>query len=313
VVVHPLVLLSVVDHFRRVEEDDSEDKRVVGVLLGEYRKGRLDVTSSFAVPFEEDENDASIWFLDHSYLEKMSGMFRRINAKEKVVGWYSTGPKIRTNDVDIHELFTDYHPNPAFVIVDVSPDNVGIPTSAYRLENEIRDDGTQKEEKTFVHVPSSIEAFEAEEIGVEHLLRDVKDNTVSTLATQVAEKITSLQGLEKRLVEIKKYMDLVVDGTLPVNHEIMGLLQDSFNLLPNLNLEDYVKAFAVKTNDMMLVVYLSSLIRSVVALHDLINNKRQMKEAEQAADAAAAAKANPKKEKEGPETGKEDDKENAKK
>ena len=229
------------------------------------------------------------------------------------MGWYSTGPKIRTNDVDIHELFTDYHPTPAFVIVDVSPDNVGIPTSAYRLENEIRDDGTQKEEKTFVHVPSSIEAFEAEEIGVEHLLRDVKDNTVSTLATQVAEKITSLQGLEKRLVEIKKYMDLVVDGTLPVNHEIMGLLQDSFNLLPNLNLEDYVKAFAVKTNDMMLVVYLSSLIRSVVALHDLINNKRQMKEAEQAADAAAAAKANPKKEKEGPETGKEDDKENAKK
>jgi len=313
VVVHPLVLLSVVDDSLNEEEDDSEDKRVVGVLLGEYRKGRLDVTSSFAVPFEEDENDASIWFLDHSYLEKMSGMFRRINAKEKVVGWYSTGPKIRTNDLDIHELFTDYHPNPAFVIVDVSPDNVGIPTSAYRLENEIRDDGTQKEEKTFVHVPSSIEAFEAEEIGVEHLLRDVKDNTVSTLATQVAEKITSLQGLEKRLVEIKKYMDLVVDGTLPVNHEIMGLLQDSFNLLPNLNLEDYVKAFAVKTNDMMLVVYLSSLIRSVVALHDLINNKRQMKEAEQAADAAAAAKANPKKEKEGPETGKEDDKENAKK
>ena len=235
-------------------------------------------------------------------------------AKEKVVGWYSTGPKIRTNDVDIHELFTDYHPNPAFVIVDVRPDNVGIPTSAYRLENEIRDDGTRKEEKTFVHVPSSIEAFEAEEIGVEHLLRDVKDNTVSTLATQVAEKITSLQGLERRLVEIKRYMDLVVDGTLPVNHEIMGLLQDSFNLLPNLNLEDYVKAFAVKTNDMMLVVYLSSLIRSVVALHDLINNKRAMKEAEQAADAAAAAKANPKKEKEGPETGKdkEEDKENAK-
>ena len=30
-------------------------------------------------PFEEDENDPSIWFLDHSYLEKMCGMFRRIN------------------------------------------------------------------------------------------------------------------------------------------------------------------------------------------------------------------------------------------
>ena len=165
-----------------------------------------------------------------------------------------------------------------------------------------------------MHVPSSIEAFEAEEIGVEHLLRDVKDNTVSTLATQVAEKITSLQGLERRLVEIKRYMDLVVDGTLPVNHEIMGLLQDSFNLLPNLNLEDYVKVFAVKTNDMMLVVYLSSPSGPSSRFTTSSTTNALMKEAEQAADAAAAAKANPKKEKEGPETGKdkEEDKENAK-
>ena len=191
---------------------------------------------------------------------------------------------------------------------DVAPTSVGIPTSAYRAENEIRDDGTQKEEKTFVHVPSSIEAFEAEEIGVEHLLRDVKDNTVSTLATQVSEKISSLDGLEKRLREVKRYMDLVVDGTLPVNHEILGHLQDAFNLLPNLNLEDYVKAFAVKTNDMMLVMYLSSLIRSVVALHDLINNKAANKEKEREMDAAAAIAARPKKEgKEGPESGKEED------
>lgn len=46
-----------------------------------------------------------------------------------------------------------------------------------------------------------------------------------------------------------------------------------FNLLPNLNIEEMVRAFAVKTNDMMLVVYLAALIRSVIALHNLINNK----------------------------------------
>ncbi|RVW44557.1 26S proteasome non-ATPase regulatory subunit 7-like A [Vitis vinifera] len=50
-------------------------------------------------------------------------------------------------------------------------------------------------------------------------------------------------------------------------------LQDVFNLLPNLNVAELIKAFAVKTNDMMLVIYLSSLIRSVIALHNLINNK----------------------------------------
>lgn len=45
-VVHPLVLLSVVDHYNRVAKDTK--KRVVGVLLGENSKGRIDITNSFA-------------------------------------------------------------------------------------------------------------------------------------------------------------------------------------------------------------------------------------------------------------------------
>lgn len=45
-VVHPLVLLSVVDHYNRVAKDTK--KRVVGVILGETRKGALEATNSFA-------------------------------------------------------------------------------------------------------------------------------------------------------------------------------------------------------------------------------------------------------------------------
>ena len=47
VVVHPLVLLSVVDHFNRMKKIGSM-KRVVGVLLGSNRQGVLDVSNSFA-------------------------------------------------------------------------------------------------------------------------------------------------------------------------------------------------------------------------------------------------------------------------
>jgi len=34
---------------------------------------------SILVPFEEDDKDASIWFLDHNYHETMFDMFKRIN------------------------------------------------------------------------------------------------------------------------------------------------------------------------------------------------------------------------------------------
>lgn len=48
VVVHPLVLLSVVDHFNRMGKIGNQ-KRVVGVLLGCWKaKGMLDVSNSFA-------------------------------------------------------------------------------------------------------------------------------------------------------------------------------------------------------------------------------------------------------------------------
>jgi len=132
VVVHPLVLLSAVDHYSRVTgSSQSSNARVVGVLLGTSSKGRVEVTNSYAVPFEEDAKNPAIWFLDHNFHETMWSMMRKVNANEKVIGWYSTGPKIRTADLDIHYLFRRYHPNPVFVIIDVAPVEVGIPTKAY--------------------------------------------------------------------------------------------------------------------------------------------------------------------------------------
>lgn len=82
VVVHPLVLLSVVDHYNRVAKDTK--KRVVGVLLGSKNRNSIDITNSFAVPFEEDLNNPNVWFLDHNYLENMYWMFKRVNSEFEV-------------------------------------------------------------------------------------------------------------------------------------------------------------------------------------------------------------------------------------
>lgn len=139
-------------------------------------------------------------------------------------------------------------------------------------------DGTATQ-KTFMHVPSSIEAEEAEEIGVEHLLRDVKNLSVGTLSSRVSDQLSSLRGLQSRLGEIKDYLEQVVAGTLPVNHQIIYNLQDIFNLLPNLDAAEQAgegssstkRPFTVATNDQLLVMYLSSLIRAVIALHDLVS------------------------------------------
>ncbi|GAX86376.1 hypothetical protein CEUSTIGMA_g13788.t1 [Chlamydomonas eustigma] len=290
VILHPLVLLSVVDHYNRVAKDSK--KRFVGALLGEIHKGQVDVSNSFAVPFEEDDKDSSIWFLDHNYLEQMYKMFKKVNAREKIVGWYSTGPKLKEADLDITALmsrFTDVG-EPILVICEVEPKEIGLPFTAYYAVDEVREDGTEKAQKVFLSIPTEVGQTEAEEIGVEHLLRDVKDATVSTLSTDVASKLQALKGLKGRLQEIQQYLNHVLSGNLPVNHDIMEYLQDIFNLLPNMSVEVLSKALAVKSNDMMLVIYVASLIRSILALHKLIDNKEQRTWSEKEASKSKAEK-----------------------
>lgn len=278
VVVHPLVLLSVVDHFNRMGKVGNV-KRVVGVLLGANRSGVLDVSNSFAVPFDEDDRDRNVWFLDHDYLENMYGMFKKVNAREKVVGWYHTGPKLHHNDIAINEMIRKYCPNSVLVVIDARPKDLGLPTEAYIAVEEVHDDGSPTT-KTFDHVASEIGAEEAEEVGVEHLLRDIKDTTVGTLSQRITNQLMGLKGLHCHIRDIDGYLGKVVAGQLPINHQVVYQLQDIFNLLPDVNLAEFVRSMYVKTNDQMLVVYLASLIRSIIALHNLIDNKIQNSDAE---------------------------------
>lgn len=337
VIVHPLVLLSVVDHFNRMGKIGNQ-KRVVGVLLGCWRqKGVLDISNSFAgkgilgfllnvdfvplkylkpcfaVPFDEDDKDKSVWFLDHDYLDNMYGMFKKVNARERVVGWYHTGPKLHQNDIAINELIRRYCPNSVLVIIDAKPKDLGLPTEAYISVEEVHEDGSPTS-KTFEHVPSEIGAEEAEEVGVEHLLRDIKDTTVGSLSQKITNQLLGLKGINAQLRDIKNYLAKVSTGKLPLNHQIVYQLQDILNLLPDISTDSFTDTLYVKTNDQMLVVYLASMVRSIVALHNLINNKITNRDSE---EGIKKDDAKDKKEKDNKDLkdkdGKKDDKEAAKK
>lgn len=101
----------------------------------------------------------------------------------------------------------------------------------------------------------------------------------------------------------------MLDGDLPVNHAILGNLQDVFNLLPNLSTpkpnhvggatngvgvaagaaaadnSELARAMSIKTNDQLMAIYLSSLIRAITAFHDLIENKIQNRQQAEEKDA----------------------------
>jgi len=278
VAVHPTVLLSVVDHYYRLAKETN--RRVVGALLGEYIEDKVDITNCYALPFEEDPKDKKVWYVDHVFSEQMFEMFQKINKKEKIVGWYSSGPKIRPHDIEINEVFRKYCEKPIFVIIDVQEKNKeGIPAESYIMREEVDQDGQLI--KTFFKLNTTIEASLPEEIGVEFMLKDINDpNRVGSVSKIINDKEQSLRSLIKKLTEIKNYLVKVIAGKIPVNAQIIYNIQEIFNLLPNFDTESLIKAMSIQTNNNYLVLYLSWLTKTIVALHKLINNKIAIKEEE---------------------------------
>uniref|UniRef100_A0A1I8BYU1 MPN domain-containing protein n=1 Tax=Meloidogyne hapla TaxID=6305 RepID=A0A1I8BYU1_MELHA len=275
VIVHPLVLLSVVDHFNRISKTQRVS-RVVGVLLGSMGSDKtIDTSNSFAVPYDEDAEDSNVFFLDADYLEDMFGMFYKVAAREKIVGWYHTGPKLCKNDILINEVIKRFVPNPILVIIQASQAsheqmNLGLPTDAYVEVQEVHDDGSPPI-KTFEHVPCEIGAEEAEEVGVEHLLRDIKNSTAGTLSQRITNQFLGLVGFQHQLEKMSLYAKRVVNKELP---EIL-------NLLPDVLSPDFVDAHNSMSNDQAMRIYLGNLARTVIALDDLIDNKLVLQRAEE--------------------------------
>jgi len=61
------------------------------------------------------------------------------SAREKLVGWYHTGPRLRASDQEINDLMKQFIPRPVMVIVDPRSRDTGIPTDAYFAVEEIKD------------------------------------------------------------------------------------------------------------------------------------------------------------------------------
>ena len=126
--------------------------------------------------------------------------------------------------------------------------------------------------------------------------------SIGTLSQRIAIQVASLKGLLDRLQGIQAYLSRVCRRELPVNHQIMYHLQDIFNLLPNVSIEEFARTMSIKTNDQLMIVYLASLVRSIIALHNLISNKVAYKEAEMEGSGAVTTSSEKEKEKKEKET-----------
>lgn len=239
----PLVLLSVVDHYKRMSTP-----RVIGILLGTINNNKVLVTNSFAVPFEESEDN---FFLDTSYLQNMFELYYKVNCKEKIVGWYHSGPKLMKSDIEITKTMTKYCDSPILSIINVHLTTNDIPCQAYELTYG----------NTLKYLNAEVSADETEEVGVEHLLRDIKDSTGHTIKDKINLVGESLLMYRSSLDSVISYLSDVEQGKKP-NHKILDIFQEIINSVPRIGEEPSFEN-----------IYISETINTVISLNDLNKSK----------------------------------------
>jgi len=269
---HPVVVFSILDHYKRRGEGQD---RVVGTLLGEKKGNVVYIKNSFPVPSHiVNEELAQV---DKVYHDQMLKLYKQVNETEVVVGWYSTGGKITYISSQMHQEmyqaeFDIDQPVHLRVEVDSVIKNFKMGVKAYTVKTVKV--GEKEVLARFENVPLDYHAYEAEKIGVDALISGQPENSKldapASILTDFESIDLSLSKLLEALHSISQYVKKVVEKKEKGDVEIGQAIHDAIRSVPKMDLAHFKKVFNGTIQDLLMVVYLSNLTRTQVALADKI-------------------------------------------
>ncbi|PIA36008.1 hypothetical protein AQUCO_03400122v1 [Aquilegia coerulea] len=197
--VHPVVIFNICDCYVR-RPDQAE--RVIGTLLGSVSAdGTVDIRNSYAVPHNESSDQVA---LDIDYHHNMLLSHQKVNPKEVIVGWYSTGFGVRAGSALIHDFYSREVQNPIHMTVDTGFTNGEASIKAFVTVNlSLRD---QQLAAQFQEIPLDLRMVEAERVGFDIL----KTRMVEKVPNDLEGMETSMERLLALIDDIYKYVEDVV-------------------------------------------------------------------------------------------------------
>ncbi|XP_019454652.1 PREDICTED: eukaryotic translation initiation factor 3 subunit F-like isoform X2 [Lupinus angustifolius] len=263
--VHPLVVFNICDCYVR-RPDQAE--RVIGTLLGSVlTDGTLDIRNSYAVPHNESIDQVA---LDIEYHHNMLLSHQKVNPKEVIVGWYSTGLGVTGGSALIHEFYSREVSNPIHLTVDTGFLNGEGTIKAYVSNNLSL--GDRQIAAQFQEIPLDLRMVEAERMGFDTL----KATAIDKIPSDLEGMETSMQHLLALIDDIYKYVDDVVEGRSDPDNRIGRFISDAVGSLPKLPPSAFDKLVNDSLQDHLLLLYLSSITRTQLSLAEKLNTLAQI-------------------------------------
>jgi len=254
-VIHPVVLLSILDHHIR----RSEGHRVIGTLLGSNNDGNIEIKASFPVPHTEGDQIG----VDPEFLTNMLDLHHRVSPKDFIVGWYATGGEVDDASLMFHEFYgKKINASPVHVLVDTNLTNNSLAVKSFYsvpVSFNEKQFGYQ-----FLPLPIEVQTFDAEKIGVDTLMKAKQGN--HKVLTDLENLELSLQKVQSMLDTIHEYVSKVVDNKLQGDSNIGRMVASTLSQLPKIDAPSFDRIFNNSIQDLLLIVYLADLTRTQLHL-----------------------------------------------
>eukprot|EP00262_Sarcandra_glabra_P012699 TRINITY_DN3326_c0_g1_i1.p2 TRINITY_DN3326_c0_g1~~TRINITY_DN3326_c0_g1_i1.p2 ORF type:complete len:284 (-),score=30.98 TRINITY_DN3326_c0_g1_i1:312-1163(-) len=263
--VHPIVIFSICDCY--VRRQDQAD-RVIGTLLGSISPdGTVDIRNSYAVPHNESSDQVA---LDIEYHHNMFLSHQKVNPKEVIVGWYSTGFGVSGGSALIHDFFSREVTNPVHLTVDTGFRNGEATIKAYVSVNLSL--GDRQLAAQFHEIPLDLRMVEAERVGFDIL----KTTVVEKLPNDLEGMETSMERLLALIDDVYNYVDDVAEGRVEPDNHIGRFIADTVASIPKISPAAFDKLLNDRLQDHLLLLYLSSLTRTQLSLAEKLNTAAQI-------------------------------------
>ncbi|KAG8739369.1 hypothetical protein FRC10_005688 [Ceratobasidium sp. 414] len=261
VTIHPVALFSILDHFLRRTESQE---RVIGTLLGTRTETEIEVKSSFAVIHNETDEQVA---LDMDYHRTMYDLHQKVNPKEVIVGWYSTGTDLNTYSALIQNFYSqETAPYQAVHVVLDTGVREGVKQGVKAYVSSPVGVHPKPENCVFLPVPCELRLHEAEMSGLD-LLRAASNSSKNTASPaqdlEVLEQAIAgvSDMIDRVLTYVRKVLSGEIEGDATVGRYLLDTLKASSTSLDQEKLETL---FNSQLQDTLTISYLANIVRSEV-------------------------------------------------
>nr|CAG4640992.1 EOG090X08T4 [Eulimnadia texana] len=267
VLLHPLVVMNISEHWTRVRAQENRAQQVIGALIGKQKGRSLEIMNSFELVFLVI--DGSI-VIDKDYYKTKEEQFKQVFSEMDFLGWYTTGESPTESDINVHKQICEINESPVFLKMNPFARHSDLPISMYESVIDLINGNATM---LFVELSYTLATEEAERIGVDHVARVATGDAgdISHVAEHLQAQHSAVKMLANRVRLILEYVRAMQRGEVPTSHEILREAKSLTHRLPVLSSPNFYEQYYTQCNDVLLQTYLGSITKASNDLHQFVN------------------------------------------